>query len=224
MYVLHCSPDSASTIVRLALTELGVAHECHLIDRSGGALDSPGYRAMQPMGLIPALETPNGPMFETGAILLYLADRHGGQDARFAPAAGDAQRADWLSWFIFTNNSIHTTLMQMFYPDRVAGPPAGADVLAGARRRMLGHLSHLEAKAATTPVWLAPDAPSMLGYYIGVLMRWLAQSPPDAAGHISSGDYPALRRMLTALETRPAALTVAQAEALGPTIFTNPAF
>lgn len=89
---------------------------------------------------------------------------------------------------------------------------------------MLGHFAHLEAKAATRPVWLSPDAPSMLGYYIGVLMRWLAQSPPDAVVHIGSRDYPALRAILAALEARPAALVVAQAEGLGPTIFTNPAY
>lgn len=220
MYVLHCSPDSASTIVRLALEELGVPHECRVIDRAAGALDSPAYRAMQPMGLIPALETPDGPMFETGAILLYLTERHPG----LAPAAGDPERADWLSWFIFTNNSVHTTLMQMFYPHRVAGEDLAQAVQAGARARMLGHLAHLEAKAATHPVWLSPDAPSLLGYYISVLMRWLAQSPPDAPAHIPSRDFPALRAILADHETRPAALAVAKAEGLGPAIFTNPAF
>lgn len=220
MYVLHCSPDSASTIVRLVLAELGVPHEARLIDRAGGALDSPAYRALQPMGLIPALETPDGPMFETGAMLLYLADRH----PSLAPLPGDPARADWLSWFVFTNNSVHTTLMQIFYPHRTAGEKCAAAVLQGARARMLGHLAHLEAKAATRPAWLAPDAPSSLGYYLGVMLRWLAQSQPDAPGHFDSRAYPALRAVIAALERRPAALSVAQAEDLGPTIFTNPAF
>lgn len=220
MYVLHCSPDSASTVVRLVLTELGVPHDCRLIDRAAGGLDTPAYRALQPMGLIPALETPDGPMFETGAILLYLADRHPG----LAPAANDPARADWLSWFVFTNNSVHTTLMQMFYPQRVAGDDHAAAVLAGARARMLGHLAHLEAKAATRPGWLTPDAPSSLGYYLGVLLRWLAQSPPDAVAHIASRDYPALRAVIAAHQARPATLAVAEAEGLGPKAFTNPAF
>lgn len=220
MYVLHHSPDSASTIVRLVLAELDVPHRCVLIDRAGGALDSPAYRAMQPMGLIPALETPDGPMFETGAMLLYLADRHPG----LAPVAGDAARADWLSWFVFTNNSVHTTLMQLFYPHRVAGQDCSPAVLASAAARMKGHLAHLEAKAATQPDWLSPDAPSILGYYIGVLLRWLAQSPPDAVTHMASRDYPALHAVLAALEGRSAAHAVARAEALGDTIFTNPAY
>ena len=67
MYVLHYFPDTASLAVRMVLAELGVQHRCQLIDRQAGALNSPEYRAMQPLGLIPALETPNGPMFETEA-------------------------------------------------------------------------------------------------------------------------------------------------------------
>lgn len=220
MYVLHGAPDSASTILRLVLTELGLPHDCRMIDRAAGDHDSPAYRAMQPMGLVPALETPDGPMFETAAMLIHLADRHPG----LAPQAGDTARADWLGWFIFTNNSIHTTLLQVFYPDRVAGPDVAAAVMAGANARLLDQLALLEAKAATRPVWLSPDAPSSLGYYIAVLLRWLAQSPPDEPRHINSAAYPALHAVLTALETRPAARAVARAEELGDTIFTNPAF
>ncbi len=220
MYVLHVSPDSASTIVRLLLTEIGAPHECRLIDREGGALDSLAYRAMHPMGLIPALETPDGPMFETAAILLYLVDRHPG----FGPQATDPARADWLSWFVFVNNSVHSTLMQYFYPDRVAGPNCANAVELAAKNRLLAHFGYLEAKAATNPDWLSPAAPSALGYYIGMLLRWLAPSPNDAAEAISTRAFPALHALLSALETRPAALSVAKAEDLGQTIFTNPAF
>jgi len=218
MYVLHSMPDTASTIIRLMMQELGIACEYRLIDQAGGALDSPAYRAMHPMGVIPAMETPDGPMFETGAMLLYLADRHPG----LAPAPDDIARADWLSWFVFTNQSVHTTVMQIFYPERVAGDDCIPAVLAAAKVRMQSHLAHLEKKAATLPVWLSPDTPSMLGYYIGVLTRWLAQSPIGAASHVSTRDYPALRAVLAAMEARPAALAVAQVEGLGPTIFTNP--
>ena len=90
--------------------------------------------------------------------------------------------------------------------------------------RIKDQLALLEAKAATLPVWLCPDAPSSLGYYIGVLMRWLAQSPANAVSHVASRDYPALHAVLVAHEARPAARSVAEAEGLGQSIFTNPAF
>ena len=76
-YRLHYAPDNASLIIRLALEELGQPFETILIDRRGGALDTAAYRSLNPHGLIPVLETPDGPIFETGAILLWLADRHG---------------------------------------------------------------------------------------------------------------------------------------------------
>ncbi|MGL6209252.1 MAG: glutathione S-transferase family protein [Paracoccaceae bacterium] len=221
MYTLHYSPDSASLIVRLILQELELPHDCRLIDREAGELDSPAYRAMQPLGLIPALQTPDGPMFETGAMLMYLCERH----HALAPAPGHPDRADYLSWFVFINNSIHTTLMQMFYPERVAGADSAATVVAQATTRMRGFLKLLDQMAATkSPTWLSADQPSALGYYVGVLIRWLATYGPQHAFYIRSSEYPALHRVLAALETRPAALACAKAEGLGPTIFTNPVY
>lgn len=219
MYVLHACDDTASLIVRLVLCELGVEFDCHQIDREGGELDSPAYRAMQPLGLIPALETPDGPMFETAAILLYLADRYPG----LAPAPSDPDRAAFLSWFVFTNNSIHTTLLQLFYPHRTAGEDCAAAVATEAAARMQTYLGLLNDRAAMVPGWLTPAQPSVLGYYVAVLMRWLASSDPSSPAYFATTDYPALHAVLAALETRPAALTCAAIENLGSTIFTNPA-
>lgn len=117
MYTLYFSPDSASFIVRLALRLTGASFAERQIDRPAGELDSPAYRAMHPLGKIPAIETPDGPMFETAAILLYLAERHAG----LAPAPNSAQRAAFLKWFFYTSTNLHAPLMQVFYPDRVAG-------------------------------------------------------------------------------------------------------
>ena len=69
--------------------------------------------------------------------------------------------------------------------------------------------------AAEAPSWLSTE-PSIFGYYLAVLMRWLA-------GPFPSSDYPALQPILAALEIRPAARAVAEAEGLGDSIFTNPA-
>ena len=212
MYVLHYSPDSASLIVRLVLEELGVAHEARKIDRAAGELDSPAYRAMHPLGKIPALQTPDGPMFETAAMLLYLSETHG----RLAPQPGSPQRAAFLKWLFFTSTNLHTALLQFYYPDRTAGPACADAVKAAALAALKSQLSMLDAMVAReAPDWLS-TAPSVLGYYIAVLMRWLA-------GPIDARDYPALLPVLAALETRPAARACAKAEGLGDTIFTNPA-
>ncbi|MFZ1467890.1 MAG: glutathione S-transferase family protein [Paracoccaceae bacterium] len=221
MYVLHYFPDMASLAVRFVLTELGLPHEARLIDRDGGQLASAGYRALHPLGKVPAIETPDGPMFETAAILLYLADRHA--PGQLAPATDSPARAAFLKWLFFTSTNIHPTLMDLFYPERVAGEAASAQVQAHARVRMQDYLAALERAASETPVWLAPDRPSLLGYYIAMLMRWLAWMPADSLAHFRPDAYPALHRVLAQLETQAAVLSVAADESLGATVFTNPA-
>jgi glutathione S-transferase len=220
MYVLHYSPDTASLIVRLVLEELALPYQAVLIDRAGGALNSAAYRALHPLGKIPAFETPDGPMFETAAILLYLADRHGG----LAPEPNAPERAAFLKWLFFTSTNIHTTLLQLFYPARVAGPDCIPAVLTHAHDRMTEYLDVLEAAATVNPDWLPDHKPSILGYYIGVLIRWLSGFDPAQGFHFYSRSYPALHRVLAYLETRPAALVAARDETLGPTIFTQPAY
>ena len=117
MYVLHYAPDNASLAVRLALEELGLPYRTALVDRARQAQEGAAYRAVTPTGLIPALETPDGVIFETGAILLWLADRHGG----LAPAPDAPERGDFLKWFFLTANTLHPDLRALFYPHRYAG-------------------------------------------------------------------------------------------------------
>lgn len=220
MYVLHTTPDSAGLVVHLVLAELGVPFRVAFLNRAAGEADTAAYRALQPMGLVPALETPEGPIFETGAILLWLADRHGG----LAPAPDDPERGAFLKWFFLANNGLHTTAMQLFYPERYAGDEAGIPgLLAKSGARFHGFARLLEGMAAGTPGWCRPEAPSLMGYYVSMLMRWSQFYGPDNPGRLDLSDYPALRRLGAALETRPAALRVAEAEGLGPTIFTRPA-
>jgi glutathione S-transferase len=219
MYVLHYCPDTASTIIRLVLEELGVPHECRLIDRENGELNSEAYRALSPLGLIPALETPDGAMFETAAILLYLADTH----KDLAPSPDSPERAVFLSWLFFTSSNIHQTLLQFFYPDRVAGPKASANLILQARSRMKTCLQAMETMVARDePDWMSPERPSILAFYVGVLVHWLSSYEADHPSHFKAQEYPALHRVLEALEARPSVRKVAMAEDLNMTMFTAP--
>ena len=218
MFVLHGANDSASTIVRLVLEESGLAYSLRTIDWATEVRDTPAYRALQPLGLIPALETPDEPMFETAAILLYLGEKVPG----LAPAPGAPDRAAFLTWWFFTSTNLHPTLLALFYPDRMAGTEAVPHVLSAARSRMAQYLALLDGVAATQPGWLPAGGPSLLGYYLAILLRWLGSLSPDHPGHVRLADYPALHAVLEMLETRPAARAVAEAEALGLAPFTNP--
>ncbi len=215
---LHHAPDFASTIVRFALEELELPHTLAIVDIDGGALTSPEYRRVNPVGLIPALETDDGPMFETAAILLWLVDRTG----RLGPGPQDPDRGPFLSWLFFTSNALHQAALAMFYPHRPAGEANSAAAQAAAQEQIVARLGLVEQLIATQPPrWLSADHPGVLGYYIGVLVRWLILLPPAPYG-IRIDDFPHLKAVLAAHEARPSALRVAASDGLGPTPFTNP--
>ena len=217
LYILHFSPDSASFIVRLALRLTGAPIAEVQIDRASGELDSPAYRAMHPLGKIPALQTPDGPMFETAAILLYLAERHA-----LAPAPESPARAAFLKWLFFTSTNLHAPIMQVFYPNRVAGAENAQAVVTHMGATLQNNFRVLDRMiAAEEPEWLSAR-PSILGFYLGTLVRWLSGFPEGHPARITTADLPALGPILAALESSDAARHVAEAEACAPTIFTNP--
>ncbi len=218
MYVLHQIDDWASLIVRLALEEMALPYTLHRHDFDAGTLDRAEFRALNPQGLIPVLETPDGPIFETAAILLWLADRHG----LMMPAPHEAGRATFLSWFLFVSNTLHPTVMALVHPERVAGEVAAAAACASALARLNGQCALIEAAVTKAPPWWNPDAPTILSPYIAVVLRWAQFLGADPACHLDLGPYPALRNHFAALECRPAFVRVSTAEALGPTPFSNP--
>jgi glutathione S-transferase len=215
---LHHAPDFSSTIVRFALEELELPHTLAIVDIDSGALSSPEYREVNPVGLIPALETPDGPMFETGAILLWLVDQSG----RLGPGPNDPDRGPFLSWLFFTSNALHQAALAMFYPHRPAGEANTDAARTAAQEQIVARLGLIESLIATqAPRWLSPDHPGVLGYYIGVLVRWLILLPPAPYG-IDLADFPHLKAVLAAHESRPAAQRVAASDGLGPSPFTDP--
>ncbi|MFM7335048.1 MAG: glutathione S-transferase family protein [Tabrizicola sp.] len=215
---LHHAPDFASTIVRLALEELELPHTIALVDFEAGAHTTPEYRQINPVGLIPALETDDGPMFETAAILLWLVDRTG----RLGPGPQDPDRGAFLSWLFFTSNALHQAALAMFYPHRPAGEANTDAARAAGHDQVVARLGLIEAMIASQhPRWLSADHPGVLGYYIGVLVRWLTTLPPEPH-RIRLADFPQLRAVLAAHEARPAAQRVAADEGLGHHPFTNP--
>ena len=225
-YVLHYAPDNASLIVRLALEEMSVAYETRLVDRRAQAQKSAAYQVLNPAGRIPVLETPDGPMFETGAILLWLADRHG----MLAPPPTDTRRAWCLKWLFFMSNDLQTMLRLVFYSDRYVTPDQVAALRAGLAVKLRESLTCLDAacRAANTGrdtgAWVFDgNAPSILDCYLGPMLRWCKLYPKSQQdSRFDLADYPALLTVARTLETRASTQAAQQAEGLGPTPFTAP--
>lgn len=223
LFRLHYAPDNASLVVRLVLNELGVAYDTQLVDRSTQAHKSAAYRELNPNGLIPVLETAQGPLFETAAILLWLSDTTG----RMGPHASSEDRGAYLKWLFFVSNTLHADLRMTFYPETYVGPDkdAQAALQQTLRIRLKGHLSILENVARTQPNWLNPLAPTGLCYYLACLIRWMALYPESSdRSWFNLGATPVLRYFVSLLEDRPAVRSAQEAEGLGPAPFTRPVY
>lgn len=218
-YVLHYAPDNASLIIRLALEELGLAYETRLVDRSIAAHSSEAYRALNPAGRIPTLETPDGPISETGAILLWLSDRHGG----LLPAVGSSDRGAALNWLFFLSNTLHADAARLFYVQRY-GPPECHSALAEALRdRISEHLAVLEGSVPKRlPAWFGAPTPSALDIYVAAILRWLQLYPVAGRGWFDLAHYPRLAAMCAALESRSSVASLCKAEGMGARPFTLP--
>jgi glutathione S-transferase len=228
---LHYAPDNASLTIRLALEELRLPYTTCLVDRARTAQKAPAYLALNPTGLIPVLETPQGAIFETGAILLWLADAHPAQTAAqgLFPAPGDAPRGAALKWLFFVANTLHPALRMQFYPHLYVGQ----DSAAQSQFRQINsaniarHLALLDAAAAqATPMGSGPFAgqnPSLIDLYLAPLLRWCALYPQGETGWFALSDTPHLHAMAERLEHRPSTHAAALAEGLGPQPFTRPA-
>ena len=214
MYALHYAPDNASMILRLTLEELAVPYRTHLIDRSVQAQRSPAYLALNPNGLIPALETPHGVIFETGAALRWLADTH----RALAPGPNDPRRGDFLKWLFFCSNTLHASLRCLFYPAQYAGPDAAAQsaVQAQTKANIARHFRTLDTH------YRPENAPQVIDFYIAACLRWSAIYGPPDRDWFDLDAYPVLRDMAARLELRESVKAAAVAEGLGANPFTAP--
>ena len=211
---LHYAPDNASLCVRLALEELGLPFETQLVDRDQQAHKSDAFLQLNPNGLIPVLETEHGPIFETGAILLWLAD----QNSRLMPAIGAPQRLTAVQWLIWLANTLHPTLRMMFYPQQYAeGDHRPTHHMA--RIRLQAHLDVLSS--AQTAGWLDDPAPTIHACYLAPMLRWAAlYGGGDTWFDLAR--WPRLLQFAIRFEARDSALQAARAEGLGNTPFSNP--
>ncbi len=95
---LYSLPTPNGIKISVALEEMGIPYDAHLIDFATNDQTSPEFLSLNPNNKIPAILDPNGPngaplaLFESGAILIYLAEKSG----KFLPVANRYQVLQWL--------------------------------------------------------------------------------------------------------------------------------
>jgi len=221
MYQLYYAPDNASLIVRMVLEELEAEYSTVLVDRSQNCQQSDEYLALNPNGLIPVCIIGGQPIYETGAILLSLAERH----RELAPPLNDPERPQFLKWLFFLSNSLHTDLRQLFYPEKYAGSEAQAlsthrDL---ALARLLKGLAQLNDHCHSQDgVYVMDEEMTVIDIYLAGLLRWTQLYPRAEVCVESLQKYPALQALLAAVESRAGVQRACAAEGIEAPFFDGP--
>ena len=106
--------------VSIALEELALPYDAHMVDFATNDQTSPAFLSLNPNNKIPAIIDPNGPggkplaLFESGAILIYLAEKTG----KLLPAAN---RYEVLQWLMFQMGGVGPMFGQLGYFHTFAG-------------------------------------------------------------------------------------------------------
>ena len=112
MTELYEYPPTRSQRAKWALEELGIEYSSHIINLPEGQQNSDAYRAIHPLGVVPALKTDTYTIFESVAIVLQLIDEH--PEATLAPAIGSPERATYYQWSVFACAELDPPLMMYF--------------------------------------------------------------------------------------------------------------
>src|SRR3989442_2021169 len=120
---LYSLPTPNGVKVSIMLEEIGLPYEVHLVDFNKDDQKSSEFLSLNPNGKIPAILDPNGPdgeplpLFESGAILQYLAERTG----KLLPASA-ARHYKTIQWVHFQIGGIRPMFGQVRVFHKIAGP------------------------------------------------------------------------------------------------------
>ncbi|MGE3363407.1 MAG: glutathione S-transferase N-terminal domain-containing protein [Rhizobiaceae bacterium] len=119
---LYSLPTPNGVKVSIMLEEIGLPYEVHLIDIGANETRTPEYLSLNPNGKIPSIIDPDGPdgkplaLFESGAILLYLAEKTG----RLLPSSATG-RYETIQWVFFQMAGIGPMFGQVGFFHKFAG-------------------------------------------------------------------------------------------------------
>ena len=202
MITLHAWPTPNGQKVSIMLEECGLPYEVVAVDINQGAQFAPDFLAISPNNRIPAIVDDEGPaddpggapmaLFESGAILQYLAEKTG----RFLPADGQA-RYRVMEWLMFQMAGLGPMCGQAHHFRQAMG---GEEVPYGIARytKEVGRLYRVMDTRLGACRYLAGEA-----YSIADIACWPWVRPHRRQGQ-DLADFPALRRWFEEIGARPA--------------------
>jgi GST-like protein len=203
---LYSLPTPNGVKVSIALEELGLPYEPHLVSFDTNDQLTPEFKSLNPYGKIPAIIDPDGPggkplaLFETGAILLYLAEKTG----RLLPRDA-AARYETIQWLTFQVAGLGPMFGQVGFFHKFAGKEfedkRPRDRYVNEAKRILGVVNERLA----TRAWMMGDEYSIADIAIFPWVR-------NLVGFYGAGElvgfeqYANVKRALEAFLQRPAVI------------------
>ena len=201
---LYSLPTPNGVKASILLEELGLPYEVHRVDFASNDQLSPEFLSLNPNNKIPALIDPDGPggaplaLFESGAILVYLAEKTG----RFIPADA-AGRYHALQWLMWQMGGVGPMFGQLGFFHKFAGKDyedkRPRDRYVAESKRLLGVLDkHLAGKDwvlgseyGIADIAIFPWIRNLVGFY-------------EAHELVGFDDFKEVQRVLAAFVARPA--------------------
>jgi glutathione S-transferase len=183
------------------LGEVGAPHELAVVTSTEQADEA--HRRRHPLARVPVLDDGEGPVFESAAICLYLADLHA--DSGLVPPTGSHDRALVYQWAFFAMTELESPLADVSYGTD-AGDGRGGDVhypqpageqVAAATARFHAAAQVIEL-ALGDDDYLVANRFGVADVLVGSVLAWA-----DDVGLVDD-DHPALAGYLTRLRARPA--------------------
>jgi len=201
---LYSLPTPNGIKVSILLEELGLPYEPHLVSFEQNDQLSPAFLSLNPNNKIPAILDPDGPagqplaLFESGAILLYLAEKTG----KFLPQDA-ALRYETIQWLMFQMGGVGPMFGQVGFFHKFAGKEyedkRPLERYLGEAKRLLGVLEQrlqgrdwiMGSQYTIADIAIFPWVRCLVGFY-------------GAGELVGFNDFPNVRRALDAFLARPA--------------------
>lgn len=174
-YVLYGDKDSGSFTAEALFAELDIPYELRRVDLDAYEQTEDPFKAINPLGRVPALVLPDGTIVtESAAILLAICARY--KEAQLFPDLASSQGAWALRWLMFISNNIYEAVGRVEFPNRfTSNYPDKAAVEASARSEIRWFWILLERELERLNwqgPWILGEAFSALDVYIANLLAW----------------------------------------------------
>ncbi|MDH3946220.1 MAG: glutathione S-transferase family protein [Chromatiales bacterium] len=178
-YHLYMHRNSYAMSTHLLLEELGIDYAVTWFNVHKPEEFPADFLQLNPNARVPLLITPDGPIYESAATMMYLSEKHSGQ---FMPATHDSKRGQFLQWMFYLMSTFQPEVLiqfnaERYFPEEVSMQQA----LKSASLRELETLWHIIDDALKPGPWFLGEKYSLCDMLFLMQAIWVENQPVELA-------------------------------------------